>query len=86
MYSAYEQEQKLLADQLVKEKEKESIKLQKNEILKQNELQLKVKNDRKKEYKEQDFVESKKVFAFNIYVCVLRNNYKIWSIIYVLCM
>ncbi|XP_025425596.1 meiosis-specific nuclear structural protein 1-like [Sipha flava] len=61
MYSAYEQEQKLIADQLVKEKEKESIKLQKNEILKQNELQLKVKNDRKKEYKEQDFVESKKI-------------------------
>lgn len=75
MYSAYEQEQKFNDNRLAMEKEKESKKLQKNEILKQNELQLKNKSDREKQSKEKDFVESKKVFTFNIYICALRNNY-----------
>lgn len=62
----YEQE-KLNAAQLTMENaRKESKKLQRGEILKQNELQLQVKKDREKGYKEHDFVESKKVFAFNL--------------------
>lgn len=54
------------------DKENEAKQLQRAEVVKEHELRLKAEGDRKKEIKEQNSEETKKVFVFTIYDFVLR--------------
>lgn len=56
---------------LAEKKEKELKRLRRDEILKQNEMQLKIKKDMENEEKEKDTAEAKKVFKLN---CGLNFN------------
>lgn len=69
---AYNEQQKLNDAQLTVDRENEAKQLQRAEVVKEHELRLKAEGDRKKEIKEQNSEETKKVFVFTIYDFVLR--------------